>query len=54
MALNVQLPRDIRIIKLEEVAEDFHARYQRTGKTYRYIWYYREVHSPFERNYVCS
>ena len=37
-ALNVQLPRDIRVLHVEEVAEDFHARYDVVGKRYRYIW----------------
>lgn len=50
-ALNVQLPHDIRILSVEQVRNDFHARYDATGKTYRYIWSLNEVHSPFERNY---
>ncbi|WP_396631820.1 tRNA pseudouridine synthase A, partial [Lysinibacillus sp.] len=37
-ALNVQLPRDIRVLSVEEVANDFHARYSVVGKRYRYIW----------------
>lgn len=51
MALNVLLPKDIRIIEAEYVDEDFHARYSATGKTYSYKWSYSEVHSPFERNF---
>lgn len=51
MALNVLLPTDIRIVEVEYVDEDFHARYSATGKTYVYKWSYAEVHSPFERNY---
>lgn len=51
MALNVLLPTDIRIVEINYVDEDFHARYSATGKTYLYIWSYAEVHSPFERNY---
>ncbi|QFG00835.1 tRNA pseudouridine(38-40) synthase TruA [Psychrobacillus glaciei] len=50
-ALNVQLPGDIRISSVEQIRNDFHARYDATGKTYRYIWSLNEVHSPFERNY---
>ncbi|MFD1929779.1 tRNA pseudouridine(38-40) synthase TruA [Sporosarcina siberiensis] len=50
-ALNVLLPTDIRINKVESVDQDFHARYSATGKTYRYKWSYSEVHSPFERNF---
>lgn len=52
VALNVQLPGDIRILSVEQVQDDFHARYHATGKTYRYIWSLTEVHSPFERNYT--
>ena len=51
-ALNVQLPGDIRILSVEQVRDDFHARYDATGKTYRYIWSLDQVHSPFERNYT--
>ena len=51
-ALNVQLPKDIRILFVEEVAADFHARYHAAGKTYRYKWSLEEIQSPFERNYT--
>ncbi|WP_419960323.1 tRNA pseudouridine(38-40) synthase TruA [Psychrobacillus sp. BM2] len=50
-ALNVQLPRDIRILSIEQVSNDFHARYHAVGKTYRYIWSLSEIHSPFERDF---
>lgn len=52
MALNVLLPKDVRVVEVEEVAVDFHARYGATGKTYVYRWSYSEVHSPFERNFA--
>lgn len=51
-ALNVQLPRDIRVLSMEEVAADFHARYSVTGKRYRYIWSCEPVQSPFRRQYT--
>ncbi|MFJ7408678.1 MULTISPECIES: tRNA pseudouridine(38-40) synthase TruA [unclassified Lysinibacillus] len=51
-ALNVQLPRDIRVLSIEEVADDFHARYSVTGKRYRYIWSCELVQSPFRRHYT--
>ncbi|WP_409367313.1 tRNA pseudouridine(38-40) synthase TruA [Lysinibacillus sp. 38-6] len=51
-ALNVQLPRDIRVRSVEEVAADFHARYSVTGKRYRYIWSCEPVQSPFRRHYT--
>ena len=51
-ALNVQLPRDIRVLKVEQVAEDFHARYDVSGKRYRYIWDCHTVQSPFKRHHT--
>lgn len=51
-ALNVQLPTDIRVLEVEEVSSDFHARYSVTGKRYRYIWNCEEVQSPFRRHYT--
>lgn len=51
-ALNVQLPRDIRVLSVEEVASDFHARYSVEGKQYRYIWDCGKVQSPFRRHYA--
>lgn len=51
-ALNVQLPQDIRVLKVEEVSSDFHARYSVHGKRYRYIWYCEDIQSPFRRFYV--
>ncbi len=51
-ALNVQLPRDIRVLHIEEVADDFHARFNVTGKRYRYIWDCSAVQSPFRRHYA--
>lgn len=50
-ALNVQLPSDIRILQVEEVNSDFHARFSVKGKRYRYIWSCEEVQSPFRRYY---
>ena len=51
-ALNVQLPRDIRVLSVEEVASDFHARFSVSGKRYRYIWDCGAVQSPFRRYYT--
>lgn len=51
-ALNVQLPRDIRVLSVEEVEADFHARYSVFGKRYRYIWNCEAQQSPFRRNYT--
>lgn len=51
-ALNVQLPSDIRILNVEEVPSDFHARFSVKGKRYRYIWSCEQVQSPFRRYYA--
>ncbi len=51
-ALNVQLPRDIRVLAVEQVADDFHARFGVSGKRYRYIWDCNAVQSPFRRHYT--
>lgn len=48
-ALNVQLPKDIRVLEAEEVDSDFHARYSVKGKRYRYIWSCEKIQSPFRR-----
>lgn len=53
-ALNVQLPKDIRVLNVEEVSADFHARYSVKGKRYRYIWNCEEVQSPFRRFYTAE
>jgi tRNA pseudouridine38-40 synthase len=39
LGLNQILPHDVRILAAEPVADDFHARFDATGKTYAYrIW----------------
>jgi tRNA pseudouridine38-40 synthase len=47
-ALNALLPPAIRIVAAEEVAPDFHSRWQSQGKTYRYRIYRGKVLPPFE------
>ena len=49
-ALNRMLPQDILIISLQEVNDDFHARYSATKKHYRYI--VDLVRNPFNINYA--
>jgi tRNA pseudouridine38-40 synthase len=51
-AMNRLLPRDIRILRVEETAPDFHPRFQTKAKTYEYRIYRGEICSPFERRYV--
>ena len=50
-ALNSLLPEDIYIKKIEEVSDDFHARFNAIGKEYIYILNMGE-YNPIERNYV--
>jgi tRNA pseudouridine38-40 synthase len=47
-ALNSQLPPQIRIMECEAVERDFHARYDATGKTYRYRLFLGEVLPPLQ------
>ena len=50
-ALNANLPDTIRVLSVETVADDFHARFSATGKFYEYrIWNSRVV-PPFLRLY---
>ena len=51
-ALNALLPGDIRVLRVEDAPESFHARYCARLKTYRYLVINAEVVSPFERRYV--
>lgn len=53
-ALNCRLPPSIRVLSVEEVAADFHARHSAIAKTYEYRWWRDEVCPPFERRYVCN
>ena len=51
-ALNAHLPDTIRVLSVETVADDFHARFSATGKSYEYrIWNARVV-PPFLRLYT--
>jgi tRNA pseudouridine38-40 synthase len=52
-AVNRLLPRDIRVLLVEEAAPDFHPRFQAKRKTYEYRIFRSEICSPFERRYVC-
>ena len=45
--LNAYLPEDIAVLACEEVNYDFHARYDCTGKEYRYIIRNHPVRDPF-------
>lgn len=51
-AMNRLLPRDIRVLAVEEAAADFHPRFDARRKTYEYRIFRGETCSPFERRYV--
>ncbi|WP_440897146.1 tRNA pseudouridine(38-40) synthase TruA [Amphibacillus sp. Q70] len=50
-ALNAILPDDIVIKKVEQVADQFHARYSAKAKTYKYVILNAEDPSPFQTKY---
>jgi len=52
IALNDTLPPAIRVIAVEEVAAEFHARKSARAKTYRYRMYRGDVCPPFLARYV--
>ena len=49
--INSLLPEDVHVKKIEEVSDDFHARYNAIGKEYVYKINMGE-YNPIERNYV--
>jgi tRNA pseudouridine38-40 synthase len=51
-ALNVALDRDIRVLEVADAPEGFNARFDATGKTYRYRIATGEFVSPFSYRYV--
>lgn len=51
-ALNAQLPEDVRVLAIEEMSPDFHARFNARSKTYRYQIRHGTIADPFERAYV--
>lgn len=51
-ALNHVLPRAIRVLNVEEVPADFHARKSARAKTYQYRIYRGEICAPFLARYV--
>src|SRR5215472_108935 len=52
VALNDVLPPTIRVLGVEEAAEDFHARKSARAKTYRYRMYRGEICPPVLARYV--
>lgn len=50
-ALQALLPEDIVVLKVEQIDSTFHARYQTTGKEYRYFIHQSKIKDPFTRHY---
>lgn len=50
-ALNSMLPAAVRILDAEVVESGFHARFDATGKTYRYDFFTGPIQPPHERLY---
>jgi tRNA pseudouridine38-40 synthase len=51
-AINGNLPRDVRVVRAEQAADDFHARFSAKGKTYRYRIFNAPFMSPFWWRYA--
>jgi tRNA pseudouridine38-40 synthase len=51
-ALNAVLPDDLRVLSVDEVGSDFHARFSARSKTYRYQIRNTPISNPFDRAYV--
>ena len=47
-ALNAVLPDDVAVLEAEEAADDFHARFSASSRSYRYRIWRRRARSPFE------
>jgi tRNA pseudouridine38-40 synthase len=52
IALNDILPAAIRVLSVEEVSAEFHARHAAVAKTYRYRIYRGDICPPFVARYV--
>jgi tRNA pseudouridine38-40 synthase len=52
-ALNVHLPPSIRVMESQTVPDTFHARFDATGKTYRYRIWTGPVLPPLEAGLAC-
>jgi tRNA pseudouridine38-40 synthase len=52
MGTNTELPEDVRILWVREVADDFHARYSAIARFYRYVILNRPMKSALQRRQV--
>lgn len=50
--INKKLSKEIKILDIEEVGEDFHSRFSAKNRTYLYIMKLKNDISPFESEYV--
>lgn len=51
--INGYLPKDIRVLHIEQVDDRFHARLSAVSKTYEYVIDNGQVSDVFSRKYVC-
>ena len=51
LSLNALLPSDIRVLQIDPVDNDFHARYSATSKIYHYHLHLDPITDPFNRLY---
>lgn len=51
-AINFRLPADVRVLRVEDAPDQFHARFDATGKCYRYRLVRAPVLLPFDRWFV--
>ncbi len=51
-AVNGNVAADLRVVEVQNVSDDFHARYSARGKTYVYRVFNERVHSPFWSRYA--
>jgi tRNA pseudouridine38-40 synthase len=51
-AMNRLLPASVRVLRVEEVGETFHPRFDAVAKTYRYTIFREEICPPLEWRYV--
>ncbi len=51
LSLNALLPEQIRLLSVQQVSDDFHARYHATGKIYHYRLHLDKTPDPFKRLY---
>lgn len=50
LALNAHLPEDIRVVEVRKAKPDFHARFDATGKQYRYFVWNHSAMNPLLRS----